>query len=268
VPFSRRAEEFRRELERARILVTEGRPDWYPYDSLSNFHLIDRLMDMAGLENETLLAAGPALDIGCADGDVSFFLESLGADVDAVDHPTTNYNGMKGVQALRKTLASRVRVYERDLDSRFELPLSRYGICLALGLLYHLKNPFYFLETLAAHADYCFLSTRVARYFPPAKVSIELVPAAYLAAPGETNRDDTNFWIFSDAGLKRLLARTNWTILAYIHSPEVEKSDPVRADRDERAFCLLRSGRQSVHVDEPASDKAVSRIRRYFRRSS
>ena len=109
-----------------------------------------------------------------------------------------------------------------------------------LGLLYHLKNPFYVLEALAQRAELCFLSTRVARQAPDG-TPLREQPVAYLLDPAEANDDATNFWIFSETGLKRLFARTGWEVVEFTTVGCADGSEPARADRDERAFALLRS---------------------------
>jgi tRNA (mo5U34)-methyltransferase len=50
------------------------------------------------------------LDIGTADGDLAFFLESIGFRVIAIDYPGTNFNGMRGIQKLKEALNSRVEL--------------------------------------------------------------------------------------------------------------------------------------------------------------
>src|SRR5450432_1163686 len=72
--------------------------EWYRYDSLANVAHLDKLLTG---ENRTL-PEGPILDIGCADGELAFFLESLGCDVTAVDYPTANHNHMAGVRRLKE----------------------------------------------------------------------------------------------------------------------------------------------------------------------
>jgi SAM-dependent methyltransferase len=212
---------------------------WYPYDSFMNLYptrdlLKDRyLMDLA--------AGGPVLDAGCGDGALAFFLESLGAEVHAVDRADTNINGLRGVRALKTALKSQVKIIELDLDGRFTLPPNDYGLALFFGTLYHLKNPFYALEMLASHARHCLLSTRVARFAPGGDVRLQELPAAYLLDADEANRDATNFWIFSEAGLRRILDRSGWEVLTYTSTGDTANSEPARPDRDERAFCLLRS---------------------------
>lgn len=214
---------------------------WYPYDSFMNLYPLRQLL--AGEHRYLLDLAGdePVLDIGCGDGMLAFFLESLGLQVHAVDHPSTNFNGMRGVRALKAALESGVELHEFDLDGRFTLPAATYGLALFLGTLYHLKNPFYALESIAKQARFCLLSTRVARITPGTEVNYHELPMAYLLGDREANADPTNYWIFSQAGLRRILDRCGWDVLALTTTGETSASDPASQSGDERAFCLLRS---------------------------
>ena len=90
----------------------------------------------------------------------------------------------------------------------------------------------------------CLISTRVARYSGDRTTLIRGESLAYLLAPDECNNDATNFWIFSEQGLRRILARTGWTVLDYLSVGETRKSDPASTAGDERAFVLARSERQ------------------------
>lgn len=214
---------------------------WYPYCSLSCFPTLEKLL--TGERRQLLRLAGdePVLDIGCADGDLSFFLEFLGCRVEAVDHPSTNYNGMRGILALKADLGSALDVRMTDLDSQLDLPYHGYRLALLLGVLYHLKNPYFVLEAIASRAKYCILSTRIAQFAPDRRRSIKELPVAYLLGDGEANEDWTNYWIFSETGLKTILSRAGWEICDYLTVGNTSWSDPASSEGDERAFCLLRS---------------------------
>ena len=236
------AEQYRQLLCRARLGIRNPGFEWYPYDTLASLTHCDRMLRGA---NRALLGTEGAgrrvLDLGCADGELAFFLESLGYRVTAVDHPVYNHNGMRGARALKAALGSAVELVELDLDRPFRLPGGPYDFAFLLGTLYHLRSPFHVLEELAKRATHCFLSTRIARRFPDGAKMPKGVALAYLVDEAELNRDESNYFIFSEPGLRLALKRTYWDVLDFLAVGDTRRSDPVRADRDERAFCFLRS---------------------------
>ena len=145
---------------------------------------------------------------------------------------------------MREELASDVQIHEIDLDTQFRLPRDHYDLVFFLGILYHLKNPYYVLEELAKRVDRLVVSTRIAQLSPDHETAFGHLPVAYLLHPTEANNDATNFWIFSEAGLRRIFDRTGWAVEDYVSVGATEGSDPAHADRDERAFALLRSTRR------------------------
>ena len=244
-----RAAEFSDRLAELKAGLSAPAIAWYPYDSLGSICELDKLLTGEWRWPLDLAGDDPILDLCCADGDMSFFLESLGCRVTAVDLASTNYNRMAGVRAVKQALGSPLEIRELDLDAQFTLE-GHYGLAFFMGALYHLKNPFYVLETLSRHARYALISTRIARFTPGARMPIREAPVAYLVDGHETNLDATNYWIFSEAGLQRLLARTNWGICRFLTLGNTESSDPAGGEADERAFCLVRSRavRQQAHL--------------------
>ena len=237
---SHTADRFKKRLEATKQALGPQEFEWYPYDSFGYIARLDLLLKGRLSVVRAMAGEEPVLDAGCGDGALSYFMESLGCRVDAIDNPPTNHSGMQGVRKLKEALTSKVQIHQMDIDSQFELPSERYGLTLLLGILYHLKNPFYVLEKLAHSSHYCLLGTRVARVTPNG-APMRKDPLAYLVDEMETNGDPTNFWIFSEEGLRRIVRRAGWEVREFMTAGCLVDSDPVRGDRDERAFCLLES---------------------------
>lgn len=226
-------------------LKTENEPEgftWYAYGSMSN---VQHLRSLLGNDLTPVFERNrdwPMLDIGAADGDLAFFLESRGFDIDILDYPPTNWNHLQGAKRLKALLESEVDIHEVNLDSYFEIPRSGFGLILFLGILYHLKNPYFVLEYFARNAREIVLSTRIARFHKQNPDSpVNTVPCAYLLGPEECNNDSTNYWIFSESGLRRLLERTGWHVEKFVTVGDTEGSNPSDAEHDERAFVLAKS---------------------------
>ncbi len=228
---------------------------WYPYGTLNSFHILDSLLTGEHRALLNLIGDRPTADIGCADGDTAFFLETLGCKAHVIDYALTNYNGLQGLKLLKEELKSSVEIHEVDLDTQFRLPQETYGLVFFLGILYRLKNPYYALEALAKSARYCLISTRIAKFntrhakrntifakpFQNKRINFSELPIAYLLDEAEANNDATNYWIFSDAGLRRILKRTGWEVCDYMTVGDTKNSDPASAEGDERVFCLVKS---------------------------
>jgi hypothetical protein len=225
--------------------------DWYPYGTLDNFHILSLLLTGDNRNFLSRVGNGLIADVGAADGDLAFFLESLGYRAHVADYPPTNFNSCRGVRLLSQALNSNVKILEIDLDAQFKLPADRYELAFFLGILYHLKNPYAALESLAKHARYAFISTRVTRFniakdagggdVNRNRIELRDAPVAYLVAADETNNDATNFWMFSETGLRRILHRCGWDVLDFMTVGNTQESDPATASGDERAFCYVRS---------------------------
>lgn len=236
-----RAAKWHPELGRIKASNPSEEFTWYGYDILSNLWHIEGLLGSKHSELFEAVRDQPLADIGAADGDLAYFFERQGFDLDVLDWPATNWNGLRGARRLRELLESNIGIHEVDLDSQFALPRERYGLVFLLGILYHLKNPFYVLEKLARHSRYCILSTRIARATVDAAVPLERAPLAYLLDPTECNNDPTNYWIFSMPGLLRLADRCGWNVIAQRRVGDTQASDPSSHEHDERAFLLLQS---------------------------
>jgi tRNA (mo5U34)-methyltransferase len=214
---------------------------WYPYNTLSSVTEFEPILKGSHRDLLSLIGDKPFADIGAADGDLAFFIESFGVkNVHIIDHAPSNCNRLEGARRLKQSLNSTVSIHDMDLDAAYSFPEKRFGLAALLGTLYHLKNPFLILETLARHADYCLISTRIAGYLPGGRKNVSSSSLAYLLDEHECNNDPTNFWVFTETGLKRLLSRSGWEILDF-GTCGSKKSTPGSMEKTQRAFCLVKS---------------------------
>src|ERR1035438_7711477 len=119
-PMREHADRFKRTIGRIKSDLGPVDFEWYPSDTLSAFVHLDRLL--TGGNRALLSGRKRILDVGCQDGEMSFCLESAGHEVVALDHPTYNHNGMRGIRALKAALGSQVQLCDVDLDRQFLLP--------------------------------------------------------------------------------------------------------------------------------------------------
>jgi 2-polyprenyl-3-methyl-5-hydroxy-6-metoxy-1,4-benzoquinol methylase len=234
------ASNYERELLAVKDKIISAEFLWYPYGTLNNFIHLQDCFNKHPLDS--LTSQRRIADIGGADGDLAFFLASLGYSVDIYDYGPTNYNGLRGARELVRELRfeNTVSISEVDIDSQFTIPSDRYDLIFLLGILYHLKNPYFIMEHLAKKARHLVISTRVAR-FTPDGLNIYRSPVAYLLSPDESNNDATNYWIFTEAALVRLINRSGWEVMYSTTVGDQVTSNPADADRDERIFMLLKS---------------------------
>jgi len=220
---------------------------WYPYNSFGNLkHLSAMLGEGHRASITNFIPKGRIADIGCGNGDLGLFFASLGCTVDLVDTPAPNMNKMMGVRTLRNVLDLNAGIIEKNLEGSDGMLDKRYDFALVLGLLYHLRNPYQFLDRLARRVSMIVLSTKVTSYVTRPdgeRVCVEGLPLGYLIGASECNNDDTNYWTFTSAGLNRLFERTGWRLLDYYETGDMATSDAVSKEGDRRAFCLLHSQR-------------------------
>ncbi len=237
---------FASSLQAAKARLGDRCP-WYPYETLSNLTKLTPVFGASAASFEELAGTGPILDIGAGDGDLSFLLAQAGYAVHALDNPATNFNGMRGLRLLAAELGSNVQILEADLDR--DLELKPYQLVLCLGVLYHLKSPLPVLEAIARSAQYCVLSTRVARQSPEG-LRLDPQPLAYLLDDSQLNQDNSNYWIFTPAGLRRLARRAGWSTVHVSYYGDTRTSNPLSlAEHDERAYVLLKNRKGLANME-------------------
>jgi tRNA (mo5U34)-methyltransferase len=208
---------------------------WYPYDSFANF---DHVRKFSNRGREFISHIGPArkvLDIGVADGDTSFFLEHLGAEVTIIDNTATNFNDCRAILKLRAILSSASNLNFIDLEWTPWIN-GQYDIAFFWGILYHLRNPGLVLNTLAHCASRLLLSTMVFFTLENGH-NVENQQLAYFVDQREINDDPTNYWLFTPCALHVLLKRSGWKVLDEFFVGDVSVATPKTGDCRIFVYC-------------------------------
>jgi len=80
--------------------------------------VLDQVLTGPNRELSALAGGAPVADIGAADGDVAFFLESLGFTVDIIDNGPTNMNGLEGARKVKQALGSNAALHRGRATAR------------------------------------------------------------------------------------------------------------------------------------------------------
>ena len=236
----------------------------YPYSTIdANLDPLMSLAEQAGLSELLLSAQGASvIDIGCANGDLAFVFASRGSDVVAVDYSYKHDQAPYIVSRLSDRLGLPLTVLDMSVDQPFTFDTMRHArvhnsrdvlrrdlrcfdLAICVGLLYHLKNPFAFLESLAAITQYCVLGTHLFTHLPSDGPDIRAWPLAYLVGAGELNNDPTNYWIFDDVAITRLIERCGFTIVSrsQVSNNPDGRGLPDNTQIGVRGFYFLKSDR-------------------------
>lgn len=214
---------------------------WYPFHSEWKLDLISRHILPFKTQNVGTIDEKPRIiDVGAADGDLSFMFEMVGCDVTAVEYPPINYNRCRGIEAMKTYLLSNVSLEKVNIDFQTIEVVQRHDVAILLDVLYHLKNPIFALVNLLAVSEYVFVSTRIFESVNSKDMRDE--PLGYLLKPFEAAKDDpSNYWMFTDKGFETLMSRSGWEILDKSYFGYAgNDSHPFRPDRDKRVVCLCK----------------------------
>lgn len=235
----------------------------YDFDILCNVPSLFELFSgehgtfLDSLTNKTLI------DIGASNGDLGFTFSDIGFRVTLLDksHICSNeknnavrQNAPLVASMLAKMRQSHVQVLDYNIDGPFdEKPLmnalsqlkpeqtpARYGLGVAFGLLYHLKNPYGFVESLTKVCDYLVIGTWVFSHLSTRIRGFENEQMVYLLKDCELADDPTNYWLFTEKSFETLVERCGWEIL----NRKVVKSSHFRSVPKKvkaRVFFLLKN---------------------------
>ncbi|TAJ90982.1 methyltransferase domain-containing protein [Reyranella sp.] len=234
----------------------------YPYDTLgSNLDLMFSLFQKSGFISDLESnAIKTVCDIGCANGELALTFAASGFDTTAIDYTFKHDRAPYVAKRFSEELGLRVAVADLSVDKPFTIgdvkdslitDVStdfsnefRFDLVICFGLLYHLKNPYSFVESLARISKRVLLGTWVITHLPDLRVKVDADPVAWLL-DAQDNSDPTNYWFLTEAAFHRIVRRCGFDIEASFNIPNpnnpLEVAVPNRADLGIRSFVALRT---------------------------
>lgn len=215
---------------------------WYPFRTHDKVALLRLVTDHFDAAAPVALSSPPSvIDVGTADGDLAFLFESVGCRVTAIDNHHSNNNRCAGVKAMKGFLGSQVEFLDTDIDFDFSVAQT-HDLILFLDIFYHLRNPLGALINLARAGRYMAFSTRVCDVAPNG-TRLTGTQTAYLLKPFEAAANDpTNYWMFTEEGLRLALERSGWRVLKHrIFGYQGDDSSPSDPAKDKRIICLCET---------------------------
>lgn len=231
----------------------------YPYDTIAaNVDPMFQLFEKSGFID--IFEGGEiktVCDVGCANGELSYALAGAGLRATAIDFSYGRDQAPYLVASVSRDMKFDLSVVDMSVDRCFDIndiqknqvydagvvPDDYFDLAICFGLLYHLRNPFAFLESLAGVSKYVILGTHLFTHTPQLGVKLEHSPLAYLVEADELNYDPTNYWIFTEVAFHRLVRRCGFSILGSLTLPNnpLGVAVPDRTDLGVRGFVMLKA---------------------------
>src|SRR5271166_2197694 len=206
----------------------------YSFDTLGNLEIILKLVEKAdAIDFFVNNGIRTILDAAGANGDISFIFSLSGFQTTYVDMTLPWAAGPLVASLSNLRVGANVRVVDFDLDRHFQysdltantvnagqFKHQDYGtifdLVVCTGFLYHLKNPFAFLESLSKLCRFCIRGTWCMSHLPDNVTKVRDAPVAYLLDAERAN-DGSNYWIFTHTAYNRLVTTAGFVNLASVN---------------------------------------------------
>lgn len=216
--------------------------------NLVKLERIRPLLDAIGVSGKRVL------DVGCNEGFFSFHLVDAGAEVLGIDADEHRIAKARFVQSI--TGAARLEFRVLDIYSGEFAALPGFDLCLCLGVLHRVPDPFRALAALAAKTAMLLLEWKALKFGPHDDAF------AYFSPKGIDERDfyGTEYWLLSYAAVERMLRRLGFTRFHRVDDPTQRRALLVAGKADHAVF-----RRPDVVLHRGRLRAFLSHTRRYLR---
>lgn len=171
------------------------------------------LFDLLDLDGKKVL------DMGCNEGFFSLEMASSGADVTGID---IDEKRILKANFIKEILAPELSVSfnAQDVYSKEFASLKRFDLCLCLGFIHRVPDPFRALASLADRSDMIVFEWKALKHGPHDDAF------AYLSPKGVDREDfyGTEYWLLSFSAVERILGRQGFKFFHRIDDPRQRRA--------------------------------------------
>ena len=206
-------------------LTTSKKPQISHGKNLVKYSRISKIFEILNLKNKRVL------DMGCNEGFFSFKMEEEGAHVVAIDIDNNRIEKANFIKSLIKPTAN-INFLNLDIySSDFNL-LEKVDICLCLGFIHRIPDPFRAISLLASKADIIIFEWKALKFGSHDEAF------AYFSDKDVDNEDyyGTEYWLLSYKSLQRILERSGFHNFYKIDDPIQNRAIMVAGKIDHDLF--------------------------------
>lgn len=171
------------------------------------------LFEAIGLRGKSVL------DVGCNEGFFSLHMADEGARVLGIDIDEHRISKARYVQTLLGE-GKDVRFDSLDIYSREFKALDRFDLCLCLGFIHRVPDPFSAIAALGDRADMIIFEWKALKFGPHDEAFAYFSPKPV----DQADYYGTEYWLLSYAALERILQRIGFTHFHRIDDPRQRRA--------------------------------------------
>lgn len=171
------------------------------------------LFEVIGLRGKSVL------DVGCNEGFFSLHMAGEGARVLGIDIDEHRISKARYVQTLLGE-GKDVRFDSLDIYSREFKALDRFDLCLCLGFIHRVPDPFSAIAALGDRADMIIFEWKALKFGPHDEAFAYFSPKPV----DQADYYGTEYWLLSYAALERILQRIGFTHFHRIDDPRQRRA--------------------------------------------
>ena len=173
------------------------------------------------------------IDVGCNEGFFTLKMGSSGAEVIGID---VDKNRIAKARFIKNLIGDKLNIsFEvQDIYSQEFSEKPRYDLCLCLGFIHRVPDPFRALAALSDRTDMIILEWKALKHGPHDDAF------AYLS-PKDVDKKDfygTEYWLLSYAAVERILIRQGFQYFYRIDDPRQRRAILVAGRRRHSIFDL------------------------------